>query len=467
MTWERVNFPGGDSRFVWSQIFETLVRLDTELNQIPGLATSWEASEGGKVWTFYLREGVQFHDGTPFNAEAVIHSYDEESYAARTTVPVEEIIAEDEHTVTFVLSRVVDLPTYLTHVAWPIMSPASYDDSGSFKGPSGTGPFSLEKHITDQEVIVVRNENYWGEKATLDKVIFQVIPDPSTRVMALEAGQVDMALKLNESDAERLRENPEIEINTKLSTFTDFLQFNTKKAPLDDYRIRQAISLAIDTESIVSELLVDIGVPAMGRPLSPVMKYSNTDLKIQPDPQKSREILDEAGWEDKNGDGILEKDGTVLELTAILSAWSPRQKISAEAIQGQLREVGIDLKLLIMESGAESEAEERGDFDILVRTGYLTWGDYPHHLKMHTSHHPFSHYANEEYDPLVMRGESADLTEEEKWEVYEQAQRHLMEFVPAVYLIHEEKVVAARSNVKDYQISAEDPWLNLMGITIE
>lgn len=464
--WDRVSFPGGDSRFVWSQVYETLVRLDTGLNEQPGLAVSWEPSEGGKVWTFTLREGVTFHDGTPLTAEAVKHSYDQDSYGFRTTLPIEEIVALDEHTVKFVLNRVVPFPSYMTHVAWPIMSPNSVDSDGNFIGPSGTGPYRVQEHLVDQEVTLVRNEDYWGEKGTLDRVYFQVIPDASARVMALEAGQVDMALKLNESDAERLMQNPEIQIHRKLSTFTDFLQFNTKKPPLEDVRVRRAVGLAIDTELIVSELLAGFNIPAMGRPLSPVMKFSNPDLQVIPDTQRAKSYLDEAGWREIAG-GIREKGGNPLELTALLSAWSPRQKLAAEAVQAQLREIGIDMILKVMESGAVTEAENKGEFDILVRTGYLTWGDYPHHLKIHTSRHPFSHYANEEYDRLVMQAESADFDDQEKQEIYDKAQRLIMEEVPAFYLVHEEKVVATRKRVQGYQISAEDPWLNLAGISVE
>ncbi len=464
--WDRVNFPGGDSRFVWSQVYETLVRLDTDLNEQPGLATSWEPSEGGKVWTFSLREGVIFHDGTPFNSDAILHSYDQNSYAFRTTLPVEEVIALDEYTVQFVLRNASPFPSYLTHVAWPVMSPDSVDDEGNFTGAAGTGPYMLEEHVTDQEIILVRNDDYWGEKGTLDRVIFKVIPDATARVMALEAEQVDMALKLNEFDAERLTGSAHIQIHKALSTFTDFLQFNTNKAPLDDVRVRKAVALAIDTEQIVNELLAGYNIPAMGRPLSPVMKYSNQELHITPDGDKARELLEEAGWEETPG-GIREKDGNPLKLRALLAAWGPRQKTAGETIQGRLRDVGIDMELLEMETGAITEAENKGEFDILVRSGYLTWGDYPHHLKIHTSWHPFSHYANEEYDQLVMAAESSDYDDQAKMDLYDQAQRLIMEQMPAFYILHEEKVVATNKRVRNYRISAEDPWLNLAGITVE
>ncbi len=465
--WDLVRFPDGDARFAWSQIYETLVRLDTELNEVPGLATSWEPSEGGKVWTFKLRQGIKFHDGTPFTAAAVFYSYGERAdVVKRKVMPLVSVEALDDYTVRFLLSRPAPLPSYLTHVAWPVMSPTSLDGQGQFKGPVGTGPYKLEKHDRDQQIALVRFDDYWGQKATLDKVIFKVVKDASTRLMALQSGQIDMALKLNETDAARLADSPDIKIYRKLSTFTDFIQFNTKKPPFDDVNVRRAVALAVDSEKIVRELLSNIGVPAMGRPLSPVMKYSDPNLKMSPDPAKARDLLARAGWLDGDDDGILEKDGKTLTVTAKLAPWSPRQKIEAEAFQGQLRAAGIDMKVQVMEQGAIDTAEKAGDFDILLRTGYFTWGDYPHHLKIHTSKNMYSHWANEEYDRLIAEGESA-LDEAAKNEAYRRAQQLILDQVPAYYTVHEEKVVAARNSVKGYKITAEDPWLNLAGVTIE
>ena len=127
---------------------------------------------------------------------------------------------------------------------------------------------------------------------------------------------------------------------------------------------------------------------------------------------------------------------------------------------------GIDMKVQVMEQGAIDTAEKAGDFDILLRTGYFTWGDYPHHLKIHTSKNMYSHWANEEYDRLIAEGESA-LDEAAKNEAYRRAQQLILDQVPAYYTVHEEKVVAARNSVKGYKITAEDPWLNLAGATIE
>ncbi|AGL00373.1 ABC transporter substrate-binding protein [Desulfoscipio gibsoniae] len=465
--WDLDKFPEGDSRFPWSQIYETLVRLDTDLKEQPGLAVSWEPSEGGKVWTFHLRKGVKFSDGSPLNAEAVVYSYSSRAdVVKRKMLPVQSIEPVDEYTVKFTCSQPTPLPSYFTHVAWPVMSLMSLDDGGAFKGPIGTGPYKLDKHLTDQEIVMVRNEHYWGEPGTLDKIIFKVIPDASARSMALQSGQVDMALKINEFDIENLESQAGINIYKKPSTFTDFLQFNTEKSPFDDVNVRRAVSYTVDSEKIVQQMLAGIGVPAKGRPISPVMQFSKSDLKIEPDIQRARDLLAAAGWKDTDGDGILENGGQPLQVSMLLAPWSPRQKIEAEAIQGQLKEVGIDLKLTVMETGALTAAEKAGEFDILLRSGYYTWGSYPHHFKIHTTNHMYGHWDNSEYDRLVAQAEAA-LGENEKKELYKKLQQIIIDQLPALYTIHEEKVVATRDWVKNYQITSEDPWLNLAGVKVE
>ena len=182
-------FPGGDARFVWSQIYETLVRVDPDLKIQPGLAESWETPDDGKTWLFHLREGISFHDGTPFNTTAVVFSYGDGAFV-RTTVlrAVEYVEAVDEHTVKFVLKRPMPLPLYLTHVAWPVMSPTSVDDQGEFVKPVGTGPFKFDHQVDEQKIVLVRNDAYWGEKPALEKVTFRVVPDATTRVCYARGG---------------------------------------------------------------------------------------------------------------------------------------------------------------------------------------------------------------------------------------------------------------------------------------
>lgn len=463
-------FAAGDARFVWSQVYETLVRLDSDLNIIPGLAESWETPDDGKTWIFHLRENVTFHDGTPFNADSVVFSYSNQSYVRQAVLkPVQSVEAIDDHTVKFVLAKSMPLPYYLTHVAWPVMGPGCLDDEGNFVKPVGTGPFMFESQKKDQEVILTRNEAYWGEKSLLNKVTFKVIPEAATRVIALETGEVDMIIKVPESDVERLEAEEGIQIHRKLTTFTDFLQFNCDNSPFNDTRVRQSIAYAVDTEALVNEVLEGIGEPAGGRPYSPVMMYSDPDLKTYTqDLEKAKALLEEAGWKDSDRDGIRDKDGKPLHVTLVVSkgVWAPRHNPMAQVVQGTLREIGMDVEIQVLDDGAISKLESTGNFGMILRSGYFVWGPYPKHFFIHHSASPNCHYHNETYDQLVNEADmTVDVQEQE--ELYHSLQAFVIEEVPAYYLVHEEKVVATGPSVKGYTISSEDPWLNLSGVYLE
>ncbi len=468
--WYLDKFPGGDARFVWSQVYEPLVRLDTDLKIQPGLAESWETPDGGKTWIFHLREGIKFHDGTPFNSTAVVFSYSDKSFARRIALrTVDHVEALDEYSVKFISKRPTSVPLYITHVAWPVMSPSCVDEKGEFVKPIGTGPFKFEKQIKDQEVVLVRNEDYWGERPTLEKVIFKVIPEASTRVMALETKEVDMIIKVPEFEVSRLEKKSNIEVYRKLTTFTDFLQFNCEKEPFDDTKVRKAVAYAVDTEKLINTVLEGVGKPAKGRAFSPVMLYSKPDLKLyEYNADKTKELLLEAGWEDTDGDGIVDKDGKPFKVTLLVGrdVWAPRWIPTAEAIQGELRKVGLDVEMQVLESGAVTKLEREGNFDMMLRSGYFVWGPYPRHFFVHHSKSPYGHYKNEEYDRLVDLADSTVDTKEQE-NLYYELQEMVIEEVPAFYLVHEEKLVAVNSYVKGYIITAEDPWLNLDGVYME
>ncbi|MEN6348296.1 MAG: ABC transporter substrate-binding protein [Syntrophomonas sp.] len=468
-TWDIEKFPDGDARFVWAQIYETLVRLDADLNLTPGLAESWEPQDGNKVWIFHLRKDVKFHDGTPFTSNAVLYSYGPRTYAMTSKqFQLEKIEAIDDYTVKFTCVQPMPLPTYLTHIAWPVVSPTCVDAAGKFQQPVGTGPFKFSSYSKGQEVVLVKNADYWGEKPKLDKVVFKIIPEAATRIMALNSGDVDMSLKIPESEVAKLEKDPNITVYRKLSTFTDFLQFNCAKAPFNDLNVRKAVANAIDTEGIVKNILQNIGVAARGRVYPPVMMYSSKDLPLYSQNQeKAKSVLAASGWKDENGDGILEKDGKPLQVSMLVGqSWSPREQRIAEACQAQLREVGFDLQIKQVETAALNTMAKDGNFDIIMRTGYYVWGPYPHHVKLHTSQNYNSHYNNPEYDRLVMQGES-ETNEVKKQQIYADIQKLVLDELPAFYIVHEEKIVAARNNVQGYKISAEDPWLELKGVSIK
>ncbi|MBN1109240.1 MAG: hypothetical protein JXA45_00620 [Methanomassiliicoccales archaeon] len=478
-SWYLTAFPDGDARYVWAQVFETLIRLDTNLDMVPGLAESWYSPDNGLTWIFNLTQGVEFHDGSDFNASAVIFSYSDLLSAKQWGIlsKINSTVALSDHTVQFNMKSAMALPYYLTHVAWPILSPNAANADGSWNGQViGTGPFKLEEHVTDQEIRLVRNEGYWGEAPVLERVTFKVVKDATTRVMALKAGDVDMILKPSESDVDDLDDTDGIGVQTKLTTFTDFLQFNTKgdahnltTSPFQDLNVRKAVAYAIDTEALVEDLLYGYGEAARGRPYSPCMMFSDPGLPLySADLDTSNWYMEQSGWE-KEDDGYYYKNGTRFQATLMLSnedAWGPRFNIMADAIQAMLGEAGMDIELVKVPTTTCNAKEASGDFSMIMRTGYFVWGAYPRHFLVHFQFNVYSHYANASYNALVTASDATNDLEvmEEKYLALQQA---VIDGLPAFYLVHEYKIVAYRDWVKGYHMTAEDPWLNLNGVSVE
>lgn len=477
--WYLDKFADGDARFVWAQVFGTLVRLDGDLNLAPGLASSWHTENNGTVWVFNLTTGVKFHDGSDFNADAVVFSYGNSTYVKNYGVlaRVNYVEKVDDHTVRFIMKAPMGaLPYYLTHIAWPVMSPNMAGPDGKWNGKIiGTGPFEFQSQTTDQQVVLIRNENYTGVVPALEKVVFKVIKDPSTRKLALKAGDVDMVLKVSENDVADLNATNGIDVQSRLSTFTDFLQFNTKAdahnasvSPFTDARVRQAVAWAVDSEGIVESLLSGQGEAARGRPVSPVMMYNKPDLDLYTkDLSRSNQLMEQAGWV-KQADGFYYKNGTKFTTTLLMTtedAWASRFSEMSDAIAAMLREAGMDVQVEKVPTSLFNSKESSGDFGMILRTGYFTWGPYPRHFFIHDSVGLWSHYNNATYDQKVR---SADATSNLalQAQLYEELQDWVVEELPAFYLVHECKIVAYRENVKGYQMSAEDPWLNLEGVTV-
>jgi peptide/nickel transport system substrate-binding protein len=477
-SWYLDKFADGDGRFVWSQIYETLVRLDTDLEVVPGLAESWYSPDGGSTWIFNLTQGVIFHDGSEFDAEAVMFSYSDVLVAKRWGILscINQTTAIDDHTVQFTFKKQVNLPYYLTHVAWPIMSPNMANETGSWNGQViGTGPFRFQQQITDQEIRLERNDDYWGEEAKFENLVFKVVTDPTTRMFALKSGDVDMILKVSENDVSDLKTTSGISVQETVTTFTDFLQFNTKSdpynisnSPFHELAVRKAVAYAVDTEAIVEDLLMGHAVAAKGRACSPNMMYDDPDLELYDvDLETADQLLNQSGWV-MESDGYRYKNGSRLATTLLMTSedsWAPRFGAMADVIADMLLDMGMDVTVEKVPISTFNSKEAAGDFGMILRTGYFVWGPYPKHYFLHVSYGVWSHFQDASYTQLEAEADATTDPEEQE-ELYHQLASMVIDELPAFYLDHEHKIVAYRDCVKGYQITSEDPWLNLEGVYI-
>ncbi|MCB0832705.1 MAG: ABC transporter substrate-binding protein [Bacteroidetes bacterium] len=346
----------GESSIVISNIYEGLIEQQAGKAGInPGLARSWDISEDGKTYTFHLRSGVQFHDGTPFNAEAVLLSFERQRdpknpyhragrFEFWDNLGMSNIIsswkAVDDSTVEFVLGSAN--PTFLNLLSLyvtSIVSPTALKKYGDDieRNPVGTGPFKFLSWSDDGVVTVIANNDYWNGRPYLDTIIFKPIPSAKDRWKALKAGEIDMMAVPDQADIGDMDRTAGVKSAKQPGINICYMAMNMKKKPFDDLRIRQAIVYAINREKLVRELYGQLGRPAKN-PIPPMLIGYNEEIRYTPyDPEKSKQLLKEAGYPK----GFKAKLWTM----PIIREYMPNGKLAAEIIQRDLKVVGIETEI--------------------------------------------------------------------------------------------------------------------------
>jgi peptide/nickel transport system substrate-binding protein len=450
-----------------TRVLEPLIFSDVNMGLIPGLARSWEASEDGLTWTIVLQEGVKFHDGSPFDAEAVVHNLKRiaDTWPDRLG-PVEEIEVINELEVR--VTHKEPYAPFLYSLAWPgsaMICPTAVDEEGNVIEPVGTGPFYRESWVPNEEMVLVKNEQYWGGAPKLERITLKYIPDPTTRMMALEAGEIDMIIDTGGVLPEQvptLEKNEQIEVLTVAGAVPHYLTFNNQKPPLNDARVRQAIMHAIDPQSIIEYTL-----EGFGKVMTSVIPYSEKDW-MHPDtlfafnePDRAVQLLQEAGWDTINAKGIREKDGQECRLKFLLSSamvgrW-PYQPI-AEVVQAQLAEVGIAVEIEVVETGLWKETLEKGGAEISMRP----WAGISPQSRLHEWLHSQGEntlamgifYSNPQADELIenlLKTTSEEDAKELSFRIQEIAGKE----VPIIPMYDEVLINAVRKNIKGYNLH---PW---------
>jgi peptide/nickel transport system substrate-binding protein len=374
-----------------SSVYDTLVVQDTDGTFHSSLAESWDVSPDGRTYTFKLRSDVTFHDGTPFNAEAVVRNLKRVTDPATRSQkaifllgPFDHAEAVDDHTVRIVLREpYAPLLDGLSQVYLGMASPAALDKWGDQYQlhQVGTGPFRFVEYQDRQTLTLERNDAYrWAPSirmhqgpAYLDRIEFRFYPDPATRLPALLSGQAEVMGELPPKDAEEAAQTPKGKAGE--TTYTLYpaaipgqsVQFflNTSLPPLDDLRVRQALLHATDRAALVGAVFGPSSPVAFG-PLSAVTRGADKSLSnLYPyDPEKARALLSEADWRDGNGDGILERDGKPLALRGIQMSWGELPSVGT-ILQAQWRKAGIDLQLEPMTYPAALEAGRAGTHHLM------------------------------------------------------------------------------------------------------
>ncbi len=345
-----------------TSVYDTLVYRDTDTDDfVPGLAERWEISDDGLIYTFYLRRGVTFHDGTPFNAEAVrfnlerITSPDVASQKARFMLgPYERTEVTDEYTVRVHLSEpFAPLLDAFSQVYLGMASPTAVEKWGDEYQlhQVGTGPFVFADYAPGDHLLIRRNPDYdWGpsvyehDTAQVEEIEFRFFTDPATRSPALETGEADVMGEIPPQDVARLAESDDFRVEPVPIPGASLMVFmNTTRPPLDDIRVRQALLYGTDRQAIISVVFRDISPVAYGPLAAVTLGYEPRVQDLYPyDPAQAAALLDEAGWIDTDGDGVRDRDGELLTLEFTLMGWGYMPEIE-QWMAAQWSELGIEV----------------------------------------------------------------------------------------------------------------------------
>ncbi|CAN5718802.1 ABC transporter substrate-binding protein [soil metagenome] len=459
-------------------VFDGLVRFTPDAQIVPGLAKSWDVSNGGRTYTFHLRTGVRFHDGRPFTARNVLSSFQRvldpattggrgwplypiqgaREYGDGKASTITGLAAPDDSTVVITLTEPFAIFPKL--LAMPVASiipdsvPANFGEH-----PVGTGPWKFVEWRHDDYLLFARNDEYWGGAAKAESLMARIIAEPSTAVAEFETGNVDVLL-VTEQEARNWEQTDE---RSAMLSSAPALRFwyvgiNTTRGPLRDVRVRQALNLASDVPTILDRMLSGRGRVAAGV-IPPSLAGADTmRTPYRRDVARAKQLLAEAGH----------ANGIDLELCSSQSPPFPR---IAQAIQAYLAEAGIRAKLVQRDASSVREASRNSQTDMILKEWFADYPDAENFLYplLHTTNRGVggnvSFYSSPNFDRVVdqARGEQDDAR---RAALYRQADAIAFADAPMIFLFHHRDLYAVQPWVRDFAIPTIFNGQNWTGVSI-
>ncbi len=450
------------------RLYNSLVVVNDDGKLEPALAESWEVSDGGKVYTMKLRKGVKFHNGEDFTADSVIFSWNRGKGKDVTWRKKWDIIKDIERVDAFTIKLKLDapFPLILRQISyfWNIV-PEGYlkevGEDGFINHPVGTGPFQFVEWKKGDRLVYEANPNYWEPgKPKVKNLIFRPIPESSTRMAAIKTGEMDIVSRLSSEEAAMLKGVPNVNVIEYPVDRVFYITFNNltsgKGLPTENPLVRQAMNYAVDIDAIIDALFNGHGRPVAGFFVPSNLGYDTSLKPFGYDPEKAKSLLKEAGY----------ADGFKIELAAPTGAYSQFEQV-CEAIQGYLSEVGIEVKLTLMESGKYWDLEAKKELPPMFGDSWSCREGEPLERLEGTLggwKQSYSSWSDPKIDE-ILTAVAVMPDENERAKRYVELQQYMQENPPFIYLYQPMTFEAVSAKVKNYKPrAAEDYYLKNVSV---
>jgi len=470
----------GESFLVCESIYDALVQYKRDSTEVePALAESWETSEDGLVWTFHLRRGVKFHDGTDFNADAVLFSYNRQgdknhlfhnvgkTWVYWNDLGMNDIIgsieAVDEFTVRITLKR--PYAPFINVMAIPpfnIVSPTAVKKwrEEFTSHPVGTGPFKFVSWARNDRIVLEANENYWGGKPGVQRLIFRTIPESSVRLLELQKGNIHIMEFPNPDELGIIRNDKNLTLLEVAGINIGYVAMNFDRKPFDNRKVRLAVNHAINKQSIVDNLYMGLGIVAKNPFPRQVWGYDDSIEDFAYNPKLAKQLLKEAGYPDGFSATLWQMPNP--------RPYFPDPTSIAVQIQSDLKKVGIDAKIETREWGKYLQEVRAGTHDMAMLGWIADFVDPDNFL--YTLFDPDStlniaFYRNEKLRKILVTAQKTN-DHAKRIQLYKEAQQIIHEDVPWVCIAHAKQVAVISKSVKGYILNPIT-WKHLWRAQIE
>ncbi|WP_046225563.1 ABC transporter substrate-binding protein [Paenibacillus dauci] len=476
----------GESLKIAQQVFDPLLAYKSGTTEVePALAESWTISDDGLTYTFKLRKGVKFHDGTDFNADAVVFNFNrwndpksefkfegdsfdyyDSMFGPEEARVIKSVKAVDESTVEFQLNN--PQAPFLQNLAMPpfsIASPTAIEkEKENFKSnPVGTGPFVFKEWKRSDSITLDKNPNYWQQGLPkVDQVIVRAIPDNTARFNALQNGEIDLMEDLSPDDLATLESNPDLQKFNRPPFNVAYLGFNTAKKPFDNPKVRVALNYAVDKKGIIDAFFAGQAEAAVN-PIPPTLWGYNKSVEDYPfDLAKAKQLLADAGY--PNG---IDQELTFYAMP-VSRPYMPDGRKVAEVIQASFAQIGVKVSIQSPEWATYLDDLSKGEKDDLFIIGWT--GDngdpdnffYPLLDKDSIGGNNYSQYVSEPLHKVLVQAQQ-ETDQDARAKLYEQAQVIVKKDAPWVPLVHSTPLLAATSKLKGYTPSptGSEPYADI------